>query len=163
MYHLPVLIIQPCLWPGCMVADRGYVSWLTCSKMWWSNSCSPPQRNRGQGTYKYIHHPALTKLVTPTRSTYTFLSSRVYMSLSRMANSQNRCGIMAHNVLSKKGGEPENYLYQNGLRVQSRYSYWIGWAIEEWDNFFKQQSKNNFLLLFSILVTKRQNRKIRKY
>ena len=36
------------------------------------------------------------------------------------------CGIMAHNVLSKKGREPRNYLYQNGSRVQSRYSYWTG-------------------------------------
>ena len=33
----------------------------------------------GQRTYKYIHHPALTKLVTPTRSTYIFLS--VFKSL----------------------------------------------------------------------------------
>ena len=160
MYHLPVLIIQPCLWPGCMVADRGYVSWLTCSKMWWSNSCSPPQRNRVKGLTS-------TYIIQPWQSWLPLLGLLIHSCLQEFICSCPKWRTVKidvelwHIMYYLKRAESQNYLYQNGSRVQSRYSYWIGWAIEEWDNFFKQQSKNNFFLLFSSGVTKRQIEKLK--
>ena len=160
MYHLPVLIIQPCLWPGCMVADRGYVSWLTCSKMWWSNSCSPPQRNRVKGLTS-------TYIIQPWQSWLPLLGLLIHSCLQEFICSCPKWRTVKidvelwHIMYYLKRAESQNYLYQNESRDQSRYSNWIGWAIEEWDNFFKQQSKNNFFLLFSSGVTKRQIEKLK--
>ena len=63
----------------------------------------------GMGTYKYILHPALTKLVTPTTclmivSMINFMVQVLSLSCGEQLH---RCGIIGYNVLSKKTPEPK--------------------------------------------------------
>ena len=56
------------------------------------------------GTYKYILHPALTKLVTPTTclmivSMIDFMVQVLSLSCGEQLH---RCGIIGYNVLSKQ-------------------------------------------------------------
>ena len=58
----------------------------------------------GMGTYKYILHPALTKLVTPTTclmivSMIDFMVQVLSLSCGEQLH---RCGIIGYNVLSNK-------------------------------------------------------------
>ena len=67
------------------------------------------QVEQGLETYKYILHPALTKLVTPTTrlmmlSMNDFVIKVLYLSRGEQSH---RCGIIGYNVLSKKTPEPK--------------------------------------------------------
>ena len=62
------------------------------------------QVEQGLETYKYILHPALTKLVTPTTrlmmlSMNDFVIKVLYLSRGEQSH---RCGIMGHNILSSQ-------------------------------------------------------------
>ena len=69
-------------------------------------SCSPPWDTRGYGAYKYIHHPALTKLVTPTCvslcSSYNLKVEDPSSCTCPRGEQSYRCGIMGHNILSSQ-------------------------------------------------------------
>ena len=102
-----------------MVADRGYVSWLTCSKMWWSNSCSPPQRNRVKGLTS-------TYIIQPWQSWLPLLGLLIHSCLQEFICSCPKWRTVKidvelwHIMYYLKRAESQNYLYQNGSRVQSR-------------------------------------------
>ena len=67
------------------------------------------QMEQGLEIYKYILHPALTKLVTPTTrlmmlSMNDFVIKVLYLSRGEQSH---RCGIIEYNVLSNKTPEPK--------------------------------------------------------
>ena len=62
------------------------------------------------GTYKYILHPALTKLVTPTTCLMIVsMTDFMVQVLSLSCGEQlHRCGIIGYNVLSNKTYEQKD-------------------------------------------------------
>ena len=67
------------------------------------------QIRQGLETYKYILHPALTRLVTPTTCLMMLSMNHLMIKVLYLSRGEQsyRCGIIEYNVLSNKTPEPK--------------------------------------------------------